>query len=154
MRPHPSHAPPSSLLTSYTAFKPSYSQSSGMDSGIVADAHSQLFPPCMGLGSPYHHPMMVSYFNSPHQGQRIPFSYHAIWGTSPVTDHLNRTGQIQSVPPWFICSDKKSDGKVCCLIRKGNESVSFFQCLFFFSLWALVAERCFCESFNFAQWGH
>ena len=112
VRPHPSHAPPSSLLTCYTAYKPSYSQTSSMDSGIVSDAHSHILPPSMGVTSPYQQQMMMSYFSSPHPRQKVPLSYHALWGTSPVTEHLNRTGQIQSVPPWFICFDKKSDGKV------------------------------------------
>ena len=40
--------------------------------------------------------------------------YPNAWGSSPFTDHLRKTGRIQSIPPWFVCSDKRSstDGKV------------------------------------------
>lgn len=116
----PPSVPPSSLLTSYKLS--SQFPSSFSDSGIVPDSSPSLL-----YRSAYGPLMEVSpaqYQHHPQQLQKTPVKgrlergggggYHAriMCGSSPVTDHLNKTGQIQSVPPWFVCSDKKSDGKV------------------------------------------
>ena len=112
---------PSSLLRSYSAYTPSPSsiptQRLSPDSAVVSDmpSHSMMpyyspFHPAM-VHAPYHHDSGLVAGHSGY-GPHSLF-YPSRWGYSPVTDHLQRTGQIQSVPPWFICSDKKSDGKVC-----------------------------------------
>lgn len=129
--PHP--PPPSTLLTSYKlsgggngggGSYPSFS-----DSGIVADSSlTNLYHRSTTTGAPYplmdvsmhhHQQLAAGHYHHP-QLQKTPVKgrferggYAKICGSSPVTDHLNKTGQIQSVPPWFVCSDKKSDGKVC-----------------------------------------
>jgi hypothetical protein len=91
--------------------------STSNDSGIVADYH----------GGTNHQPLME--VTTQHQAQyntngptsmyqctpikeTLDVGYARMFGNSPVTDHLNKTGQIKSIPPWFVCSDKKSDGKV------------------------------------------
>ena len=111
---------PSSLLRSYSAYTPSSSsiptQRLPGDSGVVPDMTSQMmlsypspYHPAM-VHSPYLHDSGLAAVHSGYGGHSL--FYPSRWGHSPVTDHLQRTGQIQSVPPWFICSDKKSDGKV------------------------------------------
>ena len=135
----PSHPPlPSSLLTSYTALPPNGGNQnhSNTDSGFISDVSLHRGPLPHPISNT--HAPRVPTDNSPFQMQPFfnPYinpsnlydtpvknvygphivptgmRYAAVWGNSPVTDHLNKTGQIQSVPPWFICSDKKSDGKV------------------------------------------
>ena len=49
-----------------------------------------------GLLSPYYHSLSA-----------------AGWGNPAMTAPWNKSGQIQSVPPWFIFANNKSDGKVC-----------------------------------------
>ena len=112
--PH-SYPAPSTLLRSYSAYTPTSSHRLPEDSGVMADIPSQLMMTYPSLL----HPAMVPYhmdsgLGLPHSsyGGHSMLSYPSKWGHSPVTDHFKRTGQIQSVPPWFICSDKKSDGKV------------------------------------------
>ena len=34
------------------------------------------------------------------------------WGSSPLSTQIQRTGQIQSVPPWFIFEQNRPEGKV------------------------------------------
>ena len=109
----PPSAPPSSLLTSYKLSSQQYPSFS--DSGIVPDSSpSMLYRSSYGsLMSPVGHYQHQQ--KTPVKGrlEKGGSAYGRILcGSSPVTDHLNKTGQIQSVPPWFICSDKKSDGKV------------------------------------------
>lgn len=41
------------------------------------------------------------------------------WGGSPFSAHMEKTGQIQSVPPWFIFEQNRPEGKVCCLYSNG-----------------------------------
>ena len=61
-----------------------------------------------------------SYCNTPHG----PYSHHPSsttaagngviqkWGGSPFSAHMEKTGQIQSVPPWFIFEQNRPEGKV------------------------------------------
>ena len=114
--PSYSYPAPSTLLRSYSAYTPTSSHRQPEDSGVMADAPSHLM---MTYPSPLH-PALAPYHMDSGLGQlHGSYGSHSIlgypskWsGHSPVTDHFKRTGQIQSVPPWFICSDKKSDGKV------------------------------------------
>lgn len=55
--------------------------------------------------------------------------YPDAWGSSPFTDHLKKTGRIQSVPPWFVCSDKRSDGKVHNECVHDNSIRIYIQCI-------------------------
>jgi hypothetical protein len=56
--------------------------------------------------------------------ETLDVGYARMFGNSPVTDHLNKTGQIKSIPPWFVCSDKKSDGKRMRMTEAINKSLS------------------------------
>ncbi len=122
----PSHAPPSSLLTSYTAMGNMIHHNYSInDSGFASDTTTcsnshrlqQENIPCH-THTIKPHPSNVSSENiyktpvkniySRGQGGKYPDA----WGSSPFTDHLKKTGRIQSVPPWFVCSDKRKDGKV------------------------------------------
>ena len=45
-------------------------------------------------------------------GATKPLHTTALIQSSPVSSQLNRTGQIQSVPPWYIFPTNKSESKV------------------------------------------
>ncbi|XP_019848866.1 PREDICTED: mucin-17-like [Amphimedon queenslandica] len=124
----PPSAPPSSLLTSYKLSSQQYPSFS--DSGIVPDSSSSMlyrssYGPLMSPVGHYQHQQKTPVKGRLDRGGGGGAAYGRILcGSSPVTDHLNKTGQIQSVPPWFICSDKKSDGKRLRLTEAINKSLS------------------------------
>ncbi|CAI8040248.1 hypothetical protein GBAR_LOCUS22435 [Geodia barretti] len=46
------------------------------------------------------------------------------WGSSPLSTQIQRTGQIQSVPPWFIFEQNRPEGKRLRLTEAINRSLS------------------------------
>lgn len=48
------------------------------------------------------------------------------WGSSPLSTQIQKTGQIQSVPPWFIFEQNRPEGKVRILLLCLNVSHSLF----------------------------
>ncbi len=131
----PSHPPPppSSLLLSYTALPTGtaiqHNFSINNDSGFISDTSTnkpasivsqqenvptQYTNKCHLFNASseniYKTPVKNVYSNRQQSGN---VKYPDAWGSSPFTDHLRKTGQIQSVPPWFVCSDRRSNGKVC-----------------------------------------
>lgn len=40
------------------------------------------------------------------------------WGSSPLSTQIEKTGHIQSVPPWFIFEQNRPEGKVCKLFQR------------------------------------
>ena len=122
----PSHPPPSSLLMSYTApgTAVQHSFSVNNDSGFISDTSTHK-PSTQQENTTNQYSNRCHQFNvSPENIFKTPVKnlynirqgnnvkYPDAWGSSPFTDHLKKTGQIQSVPPWFVCSDKRSNGKV------------------------------------------
>ena len=69
----------------------------------------------------------------------------AQWTNSPVSSHWNKTGQIQSVPPWFIFANDKSERKVCVCARVCL-SVTYFQVC----VCVCVCTMCVCLSVSFS----
>ena len=55
------------------------------------------------------------------------------WGSSPLSTQIQKTGQIQSVPPWFIFEQNRPEGKVCSVIVK-------VFCVYLITLISLRAE--------------
>lgn len=133
-RPLLPYVPPSTLLTSYTACQiPQTHYPSFSDSGIVVDASYQRVPyyrPLMEAPTQVPHPATyTSQFQTPVKeadGPTVRAKYAKLCGSSPVTDHLNKTGQIQSVPPRFVCSDRKSDGKVSGYLYVSQYASDYF----------------------------
>ena len=180
----PSHPPPSSLLTSYTALPTSvaaaitgsgggtmYHNHSINDSGFVSDtSHSRIplttahhenvayhyQPP---LRYQHHQPNNSNHNTSSENIYETPVKnmarhtgatptvangktrYPDNWGSSPFTDHLRKTGQIQSVPPWFVCSDKRSDGKVWL-------SACMYMYMYMFMHTVLIHNICIIHSYG------
>lgn len=131
---HPALPPPSTLLTSYTASTGVHQQHNcSNDSGFLSDTNCNIKAPAIppSVGVTQDHTSTAHFGNRSHQQNissenifKTPIKsmytgrqsnngkYPDAWGSSPFTDHLKKTGRIQSVPPWFVCSDKRSDGKV------------------------------------------
>eukprot|EP00731_Ephydatia_muelleri_P025042 Em0017g125a len=57
-------------------------------------------------------------------GATKPLHTTALIQSSPVSSQLNRTGQIQSVPPWYIFPTNKSESKRSRLAEAINRSLS------------------------------
>ena len=64
-----------------------------------------------------HSPSSLYCYNAPHRA----YNYHTgttmgnisqKWGGSPLSSQWEKTGQIQSVPPWFIFEQNRPEGKV------------------------------------------
>ena len=90
----------SESLHAYRTYLSSSASSSSLQNLQISQAHSYpYFPP------PDTHQFQ---FFSPHYYTHLPQK----WGSSPVTSQWNRSGQIQSVPPWFIFANNRLEGKV------------------------------------------
>ena len=52
------------------------------------------------------------YHTSQAYGSLPPATVGPKWGGSPLSTQWEKTGQIQSVPPWFIFEQNRPEGKV------------------------------------------
>ena len=64
-----------------------------------------------------HSPSSLYCYNAPHHPYNYPTgttmgNVSQKWGGSPLSSQWEKTGQIQSVPPWFIFEQNRPEGKV------------------------------------------
>lgn len=96
----------------------------------LSPPHTSYFiPPCPPAISPTTagllHPSSLYYYNTVSRAYSYPAHTAAAatvgnvsqkWGGSPLSTQWEKTGQIQSVPPWFIFEQNRPEGKVCIII--------------------------------------
>lgn len=95
----------------------------------LSPPHTSYFiPPCPPAISPTTanllHPSSLYYYNTVSRAYSYPAHTAAAaaaaaagnvsqkWGGSPLSTQWEKTGQIQSVPPWFIFEQNRPEGKV------------------------------------------
>ena len=67
---------------------------------------------CHQLQHKFQSPSPIRFPLSNFPSPAVPPSLPPRWGGSPLSTQWEKTGQIQSVPPWFIFEQNRPEGKV------------------------------------------